>query len=100
MVKIRQFVLGTQLNACKLRAGDSRWTFLHQTTSTGDIGAIQDIIQFCPDSVLVLDNQKRDFLDIVITSGHFEKLGIFLYDHGKEDNVLRMVSPYIFHHLT
>lgn len=91
LVKIRRLVFEKHPNACKIRKGKLGWTALHYIASKGDMGAIEDVIQFCPDSVHMLDNEGHDFLDIAFACGHFAMVKKILQ---RED--LHLVSPNIW----
>lgn len=77
-----------QPSACKIRTGELNWTALHDAASEGDLGAIEDIIRFCPDSVHMVDNEGHDFLDIASVFGYSQMVKKMLH---KKD--LRLVSP-------
>lgn len=88
--RFRKLILEKQPNSCQIPTGEHGWTALHHAASKGYLGAIQDIIRFCPDSVHVLDNQGNDFVDISITFQHSDVVKKVLRKRKIWDSILKV----------
>lgn len=69
-VRIRKLMIQKQTSQIKLPIGDDRWTVLHSTAASGDLSAIEDIIQFGADCLGLLDKDGRNFLHLAADRGH------------------------------
>ncbi|PIA45202.1 hypothetical protein AQUCO_01700619v1 [Aquilegia coerulea] len=77
-VKIRKLLLKMQPQQSKTRAGENEWTALHHATSIGDLGAIEDIIRFCPDCSELVDNKGQNFLHLAVKFEHVDVVNYIL----------------------
>ncbi|KAL5731572.1 hypothetical protein ACHQM5_004286 [Ranunculus cassubicifolius] len=69
-VEIRKLLIQRQPKQCKVRIGTNGWTILQHATLKGDSSAIKEIIQSCPDSSALVDNEGRNFLHLAIIFEH------------------------------
>ncbi|PIA27422.1 hypothetical protein AQUCO_07800039v1 [Aquilegia coerulea] len=62
--KIRKLLFKMLPNQTKERTGDKEWTLLQHAAQNGDLSMIEDIIQFCPSCLELVDNEGKNFLHI------------------------------------
>ncbi|PIA27410.1 hypothetical protein AQUCO_07800033v1 [Aquilegia coerulea] len=62
--KIRRLLFEKQPNQTQVRTGENEWTLLHHATYKGELSIIEDIIQFCPSCLELVDNEGKNFLHI------------------------------------
>ncbi|PIA27418.1 hypothetical protein AQUCO_07800035v1 [Aquilegia coerulea] len=62
--KIRKLLFKMLPNQTKIRTGDEEWTLLQHAAKNGDLSIIEDIIQFCPSCLELVDNEGKNFLHI------------------------------------
>lgn len=59
-----------QPSQAKIGVRSSGWTALHIAASAGDLAAVEDFIQFCPDCLDLVDNYGHNFLHIAVVNQH------------------------------
>ncbi|KAF5196345.1 Ankyrin repeat-containing protein [Thalictrum thalictroides] len=59
-----KLILEKQPSQAKVPVGNNGWTALHYAVSKGFITSVGDIIQCCPESSEVVDNEGRNFLHL------------------------------------
>ncbi|KAL5716415.1 hypothetical protein ACHQM5_018110 [Ranunculus cassubicifolius] len=87
-VAIRKFLIQKQPRQCKVRIGTNGWTILHHASCKGDLSAVEEIIQFCPDCSELIDNDKRNFLHLAIKFEHENLVKLILDLPSISDNIL------------
>lgn len=91
---IRKLLIEKQAGQIKLRIGDAGWTLLHHAASKGDLGAIEDIIQFGADCLEMVDNEGRNFLHLAAMHGHVKVVEHILQIGNISENILNAQDNY------
>ncbi|PIA32465.1 hypothetical protein AQUCO_04500223v1 [Aquilegia coerulea] len=76
--QIQRLIVKMQPSQIKVRTGDNRWTSLHYATYKGYLSAIEDIIQFCPDCLELVDNEGMNFLHLAAKLEHIQLVKHFV----------------------
>ncbi|KAL5716202.1 hypothetical protein ACHQM5_017926 [Ranunculus cassubicifolius] len=87
-VDIRGFLIQKQTSQCKIPTGKNGWTLLQNAASIADLSAIEEIIQFCPESLALVDKEGQNFLHIAVSSKHEHVVNYILGLPDISDNVL------------
>ncbi|KAL5716386.1 hypothetical protein ACHQM5_018090 [Ranunculus cassubicifolius] len=87
-VDIRSFLIQKQKSQCKIRTGRNGWTLLQNAASVADLSAIEEILQFCPDSIALVDKEGQNFLHIAVSSKHEHVVNYILGLPDISDSVL------------
>ncbi|PIA32232.1 hypothetical protein AQUCO_04500079v1 [Aquilegia coerulea] len=69
-VEIRKHLIEKQPSQCKIPIGRDNWTLLHHAASKGDLSSIEDIINFCPECLNMVDNDLQNFLHLAVKFDH------------------------------
>ncbi|PIA32239.1 hypothetical protein AQUCO_04500085v1 [Aquilegia coerulea] len=72
-VEIRKLLIEKQSRQCKVRIGRNHWTLLHHATYKGNLSAIEDIVQFCPECLYLVDNDLQNCLHLAVK---FERVNV------------------------
>ncbi|KAF5207369.1 Ankyrin repeat, partial [Thalictrum thalictroides] len=79
-----------QPSQSKARRGENGWTSLHHAAHHGDLSAVEDIINFCPDCLELVDSEGMNFFHV---AAKFERIQVVKHVLGGKkipDSVLNM----------
>ncbi|KAL5716410.1 hypothetical protein ACHQM5_018107 [Ranunculus cassubicifolius] len=68
--------------------GQEEWTLLHHATSKQELGAMEEIIQSCPDCLTLVDKKGQNFLHLAVSSKHIDVVNYILGNPKIDDSVL------------
>ncbi|PIA32233.1 hypothetical protein AQUCO_04500080v1 [Aquilegia coerulea] len=65
-VEIRKLLIEKQPMQCKVLIGRDNWTLLHHAAAKGDLSSVKDIIKFCPECMVMVNNELQNFLHLAV----------------------------------